>query len=154
MVSANAKIGKNTVIYDESLVYIQDCEIGANCKVHPFVTIQDNVKIGALCKIEHYAFIPSGVTIEDEVFIGQGVRFTNDKYPRATVNGRLQKDGDYKELQTVVKKGASIGSGATILCGITIGEGALIGAGAVVTKDVPAHSLVVGNPAHRATLSK
>lgn len=148
MVSPNAKIGKNTVIYDKSLVYIQECEIGHDCKIHPFVTIQDNVKIGNLCKIEHSAFIPSGVTIEDEVFVGQGVRFTNDKYPKATINGRLQKDGDYKELQTTVKKGASIGSNATILCGITVGEGALVGAGSVVTKDVPAHTLVVGNPAY------
>lgn len=147
MVSPNAKIGKNTVIYDKSLVYIQECEIGHDCKIHPFVTIQDNATIGNLCKIEHYAFIPSGVTIEDEVFIGQGVRFTNDKYPRATIGGRLQKDGDYKELQTTVERGASIGSNATILCGITIGEGAMVGAGSVVTKDVPAHTLVVGNPA-------
>lgn len=147
MISPGAKIGTGTKIYDESLVYIQECEIGDNCKIHPFVTIQDNVKIGNLCKIEHYAFIPSSVIIEDEVFIGQGVQFTNDKYPKATINGRLQQDGDYKELQTIVKKGASIGSNATILCGITIGEGALIGAGSVVTKDVPAHTLVVGNPA-------
>ncbi|MFZ2025697.1 MAG: acyltransferase [Microgenomates group bacterium] len=150
MVSPKAKIGKDTKIYDESLVYIEECEIGNNCKIHPFVTIQDNVKIGNLCKIEHYVFIPSSVIIEDEVFIGQGVRFTNDKYPRATINGRLQQDGDYKELQTIVKKGASIGSNATILCGITIGESALIGAGSVVTKDVAPHTVVVGNPARVA----
>jgi acetyltransferase-like isoleucine patch superfamily enzyme len=147
MISPNAKIGKDIKIYDESLVYIEECEIGNSCKIHPFVTIQNNVKIGNLCKIEHYVFIPSGVTIEDEVFVGQGVKFTNDKYPKATINGKLQTDTDYKEFPTVVKKGASIGSNATIICGITIGENALVGAGAVVTKDVPAHTLVVGNPA-------
>lgn len=147
MVSPAARIGKGTKIYDESLVFIENCEIGDNCKIHPFVTIQDNVKIGNLCKVEHYVFIPSGVVVEDEVFIGQGVKFTNDKYPKATVDGRLKEDGDYKELPTLVKKGVSIGSNATILCGITIGEGALVGAGSVVTKDVPPHALVVGNPA-------
>jgi len=147
MISPKAKIGKNTKVYNENLVYIEECEIGDNCKIHPFVTIQDKVKIGNFCKIEHYVFIPSSVTIENEVFIGQGVQFTNDKYPKATINGRLQKDGDYKELSTLVKKGASIGSNSTILCGITIGEGALIGAGSVVTKDVSPYTLVVGNPA-------
>lgn len=147
MVSPKAKIGKNTKIYDKTLVYIEECEIGENCKIHPFVTIQDRVKIGNLCKIEHYVFIPSGIVIENEVFIGQGVQFTNDKYPRATIKGRLKKDGDYEELPTLIKQGVSIGSNSTILCGITIGEGALIGAGSVVTKDVPPHTLVVGNPA-------
>jgi len=147
MISPKATIGKNTKIYNEDLVYIEECEIGDNCKIHPFVTIQDKVKIGNYCKIEHYVFIPSSVTIEDEVFIGPGVQFTNDKYPKATINGRLQKDGDYKELSTLVKKGTSIGSNSTILCGITIGERSLIGAGSVVTKDVPPDTLVVGNPA-------
>ncbi|MCL4377292.1 MAG: N-acetyltransferase [Actinobacteria bacterium] len=147
MISPNAKIGKNTKIYDQNLSYIEECEIGENCKIHPFVTIQDNVKVGNFCKIEHYVFIPSSVEIEDEVFVGQGVKFTNDKYPRATIDGRLKKNGDYKELSTIVKKGVSIGSNSTILCGITIGEGSLIGAGSVVTKDVPPHTLVIGNPA-------
>lgn len=147
MISSKSKIGSNTKIYDSKLVYIEECIIGRNCKIHPFVTIQKGAKIGNLCKIEHYVFIPSGVTIDDEVFIGQGVCFTNDKYPRATVKGRLKQDGDYDELPTVVKKGASIGSNSTILCGITIGKGAMVGAGSVVTKDIPSYTLAVGNPA-------
>lgn len=147
MISAKAKIGENTKIYDANLVYIEDCIIGEECKIHPFVTIQSNVRVGNLCKIEHYVFIASSVVIEDEVFIGQGVCFSNDKYPRATVKGRLQKKGDYKELPTFVKKGASIGSNSTILCGITVGESAMVGAGSVVTKDVPPYTVVVGNPA-------
>lgn len=147
MISPNAKIGKGTKIFNPNLVYIEKCVIGQNCKIHPFVTIQNNVKIGNLCKIEHYVFIPSGLTIEDEVFVGQGVCFTNDKYPRSTVNGKLKTASDYQELPTLIKKGASIGSNSTILCGITIGENSMIGAGSVVTKDIPANSLVLGNPA-------
>lgn len=147
MISSKSKIGKGTIIFNKDMVYIEDCQIGKNCKIHPFVTIQNGVKIGNLCKIEHYVFIPSGITIEDEVFVGQGVCFTNDKYPRATSGGHLKSACEYNQLKTLVKKGASIGSNSVILPGITIGEGAMVGAGSVVTKDVPAHTLVYGNPA-------
>lgn len=147
MISKKAKIGKNTIIYNPDLVYIEDCQVGDNCKIQPFVTIQSAVKIGNFCKIEHYVFIPSGVIIKDEVFIGQGVCFTNDKYPRSTIAGRLKRQNDYRELSTKVERGASIGSNSTILPGITIGEKALVGAGSVVTKDVPPYSVAVGNPA-------
>lgn len=147
MVSPKSKIGKGTIIFNKDLVYIEDCQIGKNCKIHPFVTVQNEVKIGNLCKIQHYVFIPTGIIIEDEVFVGQGVCFTNDKYPRATTGGRLKKGHDYDQLKTLVKKGASIGSNSVILPGITIGEGAMVGAGSVVTKNVPDHILVYGNPA-------
>ena len=147
MISSEVKIGKNTRIFDPNLVYIEDCQIGDNCKIHPFVTIQKGVIIGDLCKIEHYVFIPSGVILKDEVFVGQGVCFTNDKYPKSTTGGKLKSGSDYKQLVTTVEKGASIGSNSTVLCGITVGEGAMIGAGSVVTKDIPSHSLAYGNPA-------
>lgn len=147
MISKKAKIGKGTVFIAPELSFIEDCQIGENCKIHEFVTIQGRVKIGNLCKIEQYAFIPAGVTIGNKVFIGQGVCFTNDKYPKATIGERLQKEGNYKQIPTVVKNGASVGSNATIICGITIGKNALVGAGSVVTKDVPDNSIVAGNPA-------
>lgn len=146
MISSKATIGKSK-IYDKNLVNIKECTIGDKCEIHPFVTILSGVKIGNLCKIGSYVFIPSGVTIDDEVFLSQGVCFTNDKYPRATISGKLKSDSDYQQLKTFIKKGVSIGSNSTILCGITIGEGAMIGAGSVVTKDVPPHALVLGNPA-------
>jgi acetyltransferase-like isoleucine patch superfamily enzyme len=134
----NADIGKDTVIRD--FVNIFGCKIGNNCKIAAFVEIQKDVKIGNNCAIEAFAFIPTGVTIEDEVFIGPHVCFTNDKKPRAVNPG-------WKTISTTVKKGASIGAGSTILCGITIGKNAMIAAGSVVTKDVPANTLVAGNPA-------
>jgi UDP-2-acetamido-3-amino-2,3-dideoxy-glucuronate N-acetyltransferase len=130
-------IGEGTVVRD--FVNLYGCKIGRDCKIAAFVEIQRGVVIGDRCKVEAYAFIPSGVIIEDEVFIGPHATFTNDLRPHAT--------GDWSIAPTMVKKGASIGANATIVCGVTIGERAMVGAGAVVTKDVPAGTLVVGNPA-------
>ena len=144
----DAKLGKNVRIYHHDLVNLYGCEICDNTKIAAFVEIQKNVKIGKNCKVEAFAFIPSGVTIEDECFIGPHACFTNDKMPRATNNdGRLRTEKDWKMVRTLVKRRASIGANATILCGITIGKNALVGAGSVVTKDVPANSVVAGNPA-------
>ena len=134
----DADIGENTVIRD--FVNLYKCKIGKNCKIAAFVEIQKDVTIGNRCAIEAFAFIPTGVILEDEVFVGPHVCFTNDKKPKAVNPG-------WKVIPTVVKKGASIGAGAIIVCGVTIGEGAMIGAGSVVTKDVPPNTLVVGNPA-------
>lgn len=140
-------IGENVTIYD--FVNLYGCTIKDNCKIGPFVEIQKGVIIGENCKIESHSFICEGVTVEDNVFIGHGVNFTNVMYPRAiNADGKLQEPSDWILSKTVVKSGASIGTGATILCGITIGENSLIGAGAVVTKDVPANTIVAGNPAH------
>ncbi len=130
-------VGEGTVVRD--YVNLYGCKIGRDCKIAAYVEIQRGVTIGDRCKVEAFAFIPSGVTIEDEVFVGPHVVFTNDLHPRAV--------GEWEVLPTLVKKGASIGAGAVIVCGITIGENAMIGAGSVVTKDVPAGVLVVGNPA-------
>jgi acetyltransferase-like isoleucine patch superfamily enzyme len=134
----NADIGENTVIRD--YVNLYKCTIGKDCKIAAFVEIQKDVKIGDRCAIEAFAYIPTGVTLEDEVFIGPHVCFTNDKKPKAVNPG-------WKLIPTLVKKGASIGAGAIIVCGVTIGEGAMVGAGSVVTKDVTPNTLVVGNPA-------
>jgi len=124
------------------------CEIGDDVKIGTFVEIQKGVRIGNRCKISSHTFICEGVELEDEVFIGHNVTFTNDLFPRATNgNGALQSEADWKCIPTRVKRGASIGSGATLLCGITIGEGALVGAGSVVTKDVTSGAIVAGNPA-------
>ncbi|PYN71175.1 MAG: N-acetyltransferase, partial [Candidatus Rokuibacteriota bacterium] len=124
------------------------CEVGDNSKIGAFVEIQKNAKIGKNCKISSHTFICEGVTIEDDVFVGHGVTFINDSYPRATTpNGQLQTENDWHVEPTLVRKGASIGSGATILANITIGENALIGAGSVVTHDVPARAIVAGYPA-------
>lgn len=125
-----------------------ECEIGDGTKVGPFVEIQRNAKLGRNCKISSHTFICEGVKIEDNVFVGHGVMFTNDLFPRAAnADGSLQTNTDWELKETIVKKGASIGSNATILCGITIGENAMIGAGSVVVKDVPANTVVAGNPA-------
>ncbi len=132
-----AKIAKSARIYDQVNLY--GCEVGDNTKIDAFVYIEEGVKIGKNVNIRPFTFIPEGVTIEDDVFIGPNVTFTNDKYPRSR--------GEWKLLRTVVKKGASIGAGSVILPGITIGENALVGAGSVVTKDVPANTVVAGNPA-------
>lgn len=132
-------IGEGTIVRD--FVNLYGCKIGRDCKIAAFVEVQRGVRIGDRCKVEAYAFIPSGVTIEDEVFIGPHVVFTNDLHPRAV--------GKWNVVTTTVRKGASIGANATIICGVTIGEGAMVGAGAVVTKDVPAGTMVVGNPARQ-----
>ena len=134
----DAEIGEGTKIYDQVNLY--KCKIGKNCKIDAFVYIEGGVKIGNNVKIRAFTFIPEGVEIEDDVFIGPGVIFTNDKYPRAK--------GQWRLLKTKVKRGASIGAGAIILPGITIGEYAIVAAGAVVTKDVPPYAIVAGNPAH------
>lgn len=128
-------------------INLYGCDVGNNTKIGAFVEIQKNAKVGRNCKISSHTFICEGVTIEDNVFIGHGVTFINDSYPRATSNGCLQTEADWKVEQTLVKKGASIGSGATILAKVTIGENAIVGAGSVVTRDVPPNAIVAGNPA-------
>ena len=128
-------------------INLYGCEVGDNTKIGAFVEIQKNAKVGRNCKVSSHTFICEGVTIEDSVFIGHGVTFINDSYPRATSNGRLQTEADWNVEQTLVKKGASIGSGATILAKVTIGENAIVGAGSVVTRDVPPNAIVAGNPA-------
>ena len=147
MISNNVKLGSNVKIYHPELVNIYGCEIGDNTKIGAFVEIRKQVRIGSNCKIQAFAFIPEGVTIEDNVFIGPHVCFINDRYPRATVGGRLQEELDWNLEEIVVKKGASVGANSTILCGVTIGENAMIAAGSVVTEDVQANTLVAGNPA-------
>ena len=142
----NVQVGKDVKIFN--FVNAYECSIGDHSKVGAFVEIQKGASIGKNCKISSHSFICEGVHIEDNCFIGHGVMFTNDLFPRATnSDGSQQTDEDWTLVETFVKKGASIGSNATILCGITIGENALIGAGAVVVKDVSANSVVVGNPA-------
>lgn len=146
LIAPGVKLGKNVRIF--GFVNLYGCEIGDESKIGTFVEIQKGAKIGSRCKISSHTFICEGVTIEDEVFIGHNVTFTNDLYPRATTaGGGLQTDADWQCVPTLVKRGASIGSGATLLCGITIGEHAVIGAGSVVTRDVPAGAIVAGNPA-------
>lgn len=140
------KLGRNVRLHD--FVNLYGCEIGDDVKIGTFVEIQKGATIGNRCKISSHSFICEGVTLEEGVFIGHSVTFTNDRYPRATNGtGELQTETDWKCVRTLVKRGASIGSGATLLCGITIGENAMIGAGSVVTKDVPAGATVAGNPA-------
>ena len=140
------KLGKDVKLF--AFVNLYGCEIGDNTKIGTFVEIQKGAMIGANCKISSHTFICEGVTIEDEVFVGHGVTFINDLYPRATATGGgLQTEADWTCIPTTVKRGASIGSGSTILAGITIGENAIVGAGSVVTKDVPPNVIVAGNPA-------
>jgi UDP-2-acetamido-3-amino-2,3-dideoxy-glucuronate N-acetyltransferase len=137
--------GENVVVYSFTNLY--GCEIGDNTRIGPFVEIQKGVRIGANCKIQSHAFICTGVEIEDEVFVSHGVIFINDKFPRATAEGRLQDESDWELLPTTVERGATLGSGAVVGGGVRIGQGALVGAGAVVTRDVPPGATVVGNPA-------
>jgi len=152
VIAPDVKLGQGVVIYH--FVNLYGCEIGDGTRIGSFVEIQKGVFVGRNCKVSSHTFICEGVTIEDEVFIGHGVIFINDKYPRATnPDGALQSEADWQVVPTVIKRGASIGSGATLLCGVTVGENATVGAGAVVTKDVPARATVAGNPARLATTS-
>jgi len=145
-VAPDVKLGRDVKLSE--FINLYGCEIGDESKVGAFVEIQKNAKVGSRCKISSHTFICEGVTIEDNVFIGHGVTFINDSYPRATApNGNLQTEADWKVERTIVKKGASIGSGATILSNTCIGENAIVGAGSVVTKDVPPKCVVAGNPA-------
>jgi acetyltransferase-like isoleucine patch superfamily enzyme len=146
LIADDVKLGKNTRVFGFTNLY--GCEVGDDSKVGTFVEIQKGAKIGCRCKISSHSFICEGVTIEDEVFVGHSVTFINDRFPRATnEDGSPQTEADWKCVPTVVKRGASIGSGSTVLCGITIGERAIVGAGSVVTKDVAAGAIVAGNPA-------
>lgn len=145
-IAPDVKLGKDVKL--AQFVNLYGCEIGDETKLGAFVEIQKNARVGARCKISSHTFVCEGVTIEDNVFVGHSVAFINDVYPRATTeSGGLQSEKDWKVETTLVKKGASIGSGATILARVTIGENALVGAGSVVTKDVPANAIVAGNPA-------
>ena len=145
-IASDVRLGTNVKIAD--FVNLYGCEIHNNTKIGPFVEIQKNATIGKNCKIQSHTFICEGVTIEDDVLVGHGVTFINDTYPRATNDkGHLQTEDDWKVEPTVVKRGASIGSGSTILSYVTIGENAIIGAGSIVTKDVPPKTIVAGNPA-------
>ena len=147
-VADSVRLGDNVKIFHPTLVNLYGCTVGADSKIGAFVEIQKNASIGARCKVSSHTFICEGVIIEDECFIGHGVMFTNDRFPRATnPDGSPQTEADWKVVETRVKRQASIGSNATIVCGITIGEGALVGAGAVVTKDVPPFAIVAGVPA-------
>jgi UDP-2-acetamido-3-amino-2,3-dideoxy-glucuronate N-acetyltransferase len=145
-IAPDVKLGKGVKIYD--FVNLYGCEIGDHSKIGTFVEIQKGAKIGKNCKVSSHTFICEGVTVEDDVFIGHNVTFTNDLYPRATNgDGRMQTEEDWACVPTLVKKGASIGSGATLLCGVTVGENAIVGAGSVVTRNVPPRTIVAGNPA-------
>jgi acetyltransferase-like isoleucine patch superfamily enzyme len=144
-IAPDVKLGKGVKL--SKFINLYGCEIGEDTKIGAFVEIQKNASVGRQCKISSHTFICEGVSIEDNVFIGHGVMFINDIYPRATANGQLQTEADWKVERTVIKNGASIGTGATILANVTIGENAIVGAGSVVTKDVPANCIVAGNPA-------
>jgi acetyltransferase-like isoleucine patch superfamily enzyme len=145
-IAPDVKLGRDVRIF--KFVNLYGCEIGDETKIGTFVEVQKGAKIGSRCKISSHTFVCEGVTIESNVFIGHNVTFINDRYPRATtLSGDLQTEADWHCQKTVVKSGASIGSGATILGGVTIGEHAVVGAGSVVTRDVPGHAVVAGNPA-------
>jgi acetyltransferase-like isoleucine patch superfamily enzyme len=145
-IAPDVKLGRDVKL--SKFINLYGCEIGDDTKIGAFVEVQKNATVGKHCKISSHTFICEGVTIEDNVFIGHGVTFINDSYPRATTSeGRLQTEADWKVERTVVKRGASIGSGATVLPNVSIGENAIVGAGSVVTKDVPPNLIVAGNPA-------
>jgi acetyltransferase-like isoleucine patch superfamily enzyme len=148
-VAASVCLGKHVQIFHPDLVNLYGCRVGDDTKIGAFVEIQKNAVIGARCKVSSHSFICEGVTIEDEVFIGHGVVFANDRYPQATTEGKqLQTEADWKVIPSRVKRGASVGNGAVILCGVTVGKGALVGAGATVVRDVPDYAIVAGVPAH------
>jgi acetyltransferase-like isoleucine patch superfamily enzyme len=152
LIAADVKLGRDVRIY--GFVNLYGCEIGDETRIGSFVEIQKGARIGARCKISSHTFICEGVSIEAEVFVGHGVTFINDRRPKATNSaGKLQSEADWSCQNTVIKRGASIGSGSTLLGGITVGENALIGAGSVVTRDVPANATVAGNPARILTPS-
>jgi acetyltransferase-like isoleucine patch superfamily enzyme len=145
-IAPNVKLGQGVKL--SKFINMYGCEIGDETKIGAFVEIQKNASVGRRCKISSHTFVCEGVTIEDNVFVGHGVTFVNDSYPRATTpEGGLQTEANWRVEKTLVKRGASIGSGATILANLTIGENAIVGAGSVVTRDVPANTIVVGNPA-------
>jgi acetyltransferase-like isoleucine patch superfamily enzyme len=145
-IADDVKLGKDVIIRD--FVNLYGCTIGDNSRIGTFVEIQKNATIGCNTKVSSHTFICEGVHIEDDVFIGHNVSFINDKYPRSTTEGgALQTDGDWKVVETRIKRGASIGTSSTILCGVVVGENAIVGAGSVVTRDVPANAVVAGNPA-------
>ena len=146
-IASGVVLGERVAIFHPDLVNLYGCRIGDDTKIGAFVEIQKNAQVGSRCKISSHTFICEGVTIEDEVFVGHGVMFINDPHPRATSDGQLQTEADWAVVPTLVRRGASIGSGATIMCGITIGEKAMVGAGAVVTRDVAPGETVVGVPA-------
>ena len=146
-IAIDVTLGERVVIHHPGLVNLYGCTVGADTRIGAFVEIQKGATIGARCKLSSHTFVCEGVVIEDEVFVGHGVMFINDKYPRATVDGRPQGKDDWTLTPTRVRRGASIGSGAVILCGVSVGAGAMIGAGAVVTGDVPDHATVAGAPA-------
>jgi len=145
-IATDVKLGKAVKL--SKFINLYGCEIGDETKIGAFVEIQKNASVGRRCKISSHTFICEGVTIEDNVFIGHGVTFINDSYPRSTTSdGELQTEKDWRVENTLVKRGASIGSGSTVLCNVTIGENAIVGAGSVVTRDVPPNVIVAGNPA-------
>ena len=145
-IAADVRLGQNVKL--SKFINLYGCSVGNNTKIGAFVEIQKNATVGNNCKISSHTFICEGVTIEDNVFISHNVTFINDRLPRATTaDGKLQRESDWMCEPTTVRRGASIGSSATLLCGITVGENAIVGAGSVVTKDVPANAIVVGNPA-------
>lgn len=148
MIGKDVQLGEDVIIYHPDLVNLYGCRIGDGTKIGAFVEIRRDVQIGRNVKIQAFAFIPEGVTIEDGVFVGPHACFTNDRFPAAVgPDGSLQDQGDWQLLPTLIEHGASIGANATILCGLTVGSGALVAAGAVVTRDVPANAIVAGVPA-------
>ncbi len=147
MIATSVRLGREVRIDHRDLVNLYGCDVGDETMIGPFVEIQKNASVGARCKISSHSFICEGVTIEDEVFIGHGVMFINDRYPRATVDGRRQTESDWQVIPTRVKRGASVGSGAVIMCGVTVGVEAMVGASALVTHDVPDYGIVAGVPA-------